>query len=145
MVSDGKSNSIIENFGDIFIYFIVPNYRTTCNIPKPTVKNLIHNMPSKTAKKVGFWASVTGAITGGLMAAASATITLLGFTKAGILAGSTAAAIHAGIGNVAVGSSFAAIQGAAASGVIASLGIAGGVILGTVVLGLVGYGLYRWL
>jgi len=43
-------------------------------------------------------------------------INVLGFTPGGVAAGSAAAGIHAGIGNVAAGSVFAALQSAGAAG-----------------------------
>ena len=61
----------------------------------------------------------------------------VGFTSTGVAAGSTAAAMQAGIGNVAAGSAFAALQsaGAASAGGAVTTGIGAGVaIAGTAAL-----------
>ncbi|KAH8807106.1 hypothetical protein F5884DRAFT_856689 [Xylogone sp. PMI_703] len=55
---------------------------------------------------------------GGIVSAAlvGPVLGVIGFTAAGVGAGTAAAGIQAGIGNVAAGSLFAAAQGAAAGG-----------------------------
>ena len=67
-------------------------------------------------------------------------MTAAGFTSSGIAAGSIAAGIQAGIGNVVAGSAFATLQSLGATSVIAGLGIAGGAVS---VVGILGYGLYK--
>jgi hypothetical protein len=52
----------------------------------------------------------------------------IGFTAEGIAAGSIAASIQSGIGNVAAGSTFAALQSAAMSGAMNALGAAAGTV-----------------
>ncbi len=60
-------------------------------------------------------------------------LSAVGFTSAGVAAGSAAAAIQSGIGNVAAGSFFAAAQSAAATGAVgAAVKVTGGVVAGTV-------------
>ena len=62
---------------------------------------------------------------------------MAGFTSSGVAAGSVAAGIQAGIGNVAAGSVFAGLQsvaattvlGTAAAPVIGAAGVVGGVAL----------------
>ena len=81
-------------------------------------------------------AGIGAAVTGG----ATAVVSALGFSSGGVVAGSTAAVIQAGIGNVAAGSAFAAFQSVAATGVVATVGP---VALGAGVLGGVGYGVYK--
>ena len=61
--------------------------------------------------------------------ATAATVTWLGFTSSGVAAGSIAAGLQAGIGNVVAGSAFAAAQSLAATGAIATIGATGGVAL----------------
>ena len=62
--------------------------------------------------------------------------TLLGFGSTGIVAGSVAAAIQSGIGNVAAGSVFSSLTSMGMSGTFALLGKIG---LSSVVAGLTGY------
>ena len=75
---------------------------------------------------------VGGAVVGAGLAVVSAPVLLpaLGFSSAGVVAGSTAAAVQATIGNVAAGSLFAGLQSAGAAGVswatTATLGAIGG-------------------
>ena len=64
--------------------------------------------------------------TGATLALVGGGAALLGFSSAGIAAGSVAAGTQAGIGNVAAGSLFAAAQSAGASGVFTYLGTTGG-------------------
>ena len=66
----------------------------------------------------------TGAVLG-VNAVSSVVISAVGFTKAGVLAGSTAAAAHSAIGAVAAGSSFATFQSLGALG----LGILGPAVI----------------
>lgn len=61
-----------------------------------------------------------------LTSAASVAINAIGFTPAGIAAGSIAACIQSCIGDVVVGSVFAAVQSLAATGTIATVGVASG-------------------
>lgn len=56
----------------------------------------------------------------GLFVAAPLAITAAGFTGVGVAAGSMAAGVQAGIGNVAAGSLFAALQSAGAAGVVST-------------------------
>ena len=87
-------------------------------------------------KKIAIGAGIGVAVTGG----ATVVVNALGFSSGGVVAGSTAAVIQAGIGNVAAGSAFAALQSVAATGVVATVGP---VALGAGVLGGVGYGVYK--
>lgn len=83
-------------------------------------------MPN-TADKVVIGTSATG----GVVATTSAIISGLGFTGSGIAAGSTAAGIQAGIGNVVATSAFATLQSWGATGLIATTGVVGvGVVAG---------------
>ena len=74
------------------------------------------------------------AIGGGILAVVAAPVALAaaGFGSAGVAAGSAAAAWQASIGNVAVGSVFAILQGAGAGGMaattLAALGAAGAAV-----------------
>ena len=77
---------------------------------------------------------VTGA-TSGLATVFGGGATALGFSSSGIVGGSVAAGIQAGIGNVAAGSLFAGIQSVAALGIFSTIGVVGGV-------GLAGVGVY---
>lgn len=62
-----------------------------------------------------------GAGIGGFLGGAGAlAFKMFGFTKAGVAAGSMAAGIQAGIGNVAAGSIFAVCQSIGATGVLAA-------------------------
>lgn len=75
-------------------------------------------------------AAATGA---GLFVAAPAVLAAAGFTGAGIAAGSIAAGLQAGIGNVVAGSAFAALQSAGVTGVVsATTGAAASVAAGAV-------------
>lgn len=56
----------------------------------------------------------------GLFVAVPLAITAVGFTGAGVAAGSVAAGVQAGFGNVAAGSVFAALQSAGAAGVVST-------------------------
>jgi hypothetical protein len=78
-------------------------------------------MSDKTTKKVGIGSTIAG----GVASATSAIATGLGFTSSGIAAGSAAAGIQAGIGNVVAGSAFATAQSLGATGVFAALGVLG--------------------
>ena len=81
--------------------------------------------------KVALGATVGAAVVG----AAFAVPAVMGFTGSGIAAGSTAAGIQAGVGNVAAGSCFACCQSAGASGTIATgaaFSAAGTIVLGAV-------------
>lgn len=73
------------------------------------------------------------------------TMTGMGFTAFGIGAGTLAAIIHSGIGNVVAGSAFATAQSLGALGVFSALPIVGWSILGVLVLCFGGYCLYRYL
>lgn len=67
-------------------------------------------------------------------------VTSAGFTSSGVAAGSIAAGVQAGIGNVAAGSTFAALQSIGATGALAvslPITIAAGVTGG------IGYGIYK--
>lgn len=68
---------------------------------------------------------------GGAVLLAPALLSLAGFTTAGVAAGSMAASIQAGIGNVAAGSMFALLQSLGAvgltTGTVATAGAAAGV------------------
>ena len=77
---------------------------------------------------------------GGATALTSGIITVVGFTKGGIGAGTLAAAIQSGIGNVAAGSTFAALQSAGATGLVATVGTVGASVA---VVGVAGYGGYK--
>jgi hypothetical protein len=96
-------------------------------------------MPDKTDKAVIATSAITGTAT-----IATVTTTALGFTSSGIAAGSTAAVIQAGIGNVVAGSAFAGVQSLAATGVIYSVGLVSGVGLGACAI-YGGYKLYKLL
>jgi len=60
-------------------------------------------------------------------------LNLIGFTAGGVAAGSIAAAIHSGIGNVVAGSLFAVAQAAGAGGAIPV--VTAGMSVGVAVLG----------
>jgi len=60
-------------------------------------------------------------------------LNLIGFTAGGVAAGSRAAAIHSGIGNVTAGSPFAIAQAAGAGGAIPV--VVAGIIVGFVLIG----------
>ena len=66
-------------------------------------------------------------IAGGLAAAGGIGASLLGFTTAWIAAGSAAAAIQAGIGNVAAGSLFAGMTSLGMTGAFTTTAIGGGI------------------
>jgi hypothetical protein len=80
------------------------------------------------------------AATGATAAAAGGAVTALGFTGSGVAAGSVAAGIQAGLGNVATGSLFAVAQSAAATGVITAVGVVGVVVA----VGAGAYLTYSW-
>lgn len=67
-------------------------------------------------------------------------VTTAGFTGSGVAAGSVAAGVQAGIGNVAAGSTFAALQSIGATGVIAA-SLPFTVVAGAI--GGLGYGIYK--
>jgi hypothetical protein len=96
-------------------------------------------MPS-TGDKVAIGATTVG----GTAAATGGILTGMGFTTSGIAAGSTAAGMQAGIGNVVAGSIFSGLQSLGATGVIAGVGIGGGVIL-VAGGGFLGYKAYQWM
>lgn len=73
--------------------------------------------------------------TSGALAATGWVSTLIGFTSSGIGAGTMAAGMQAGVGNVVAGSAFAGMQSLGATGVFFGLGAVGGV-------GLVAGGVY---
>jgi hypothetical protein len=76
-------------------------------------------------------------IKGGLILSSICCIpSLLGFGVTGVVAGSTAAVIQSGIGNVASGSLFAIIQSCAMKGVFANLTTLG---LGSTSIGITGW------
>jgi hypothetical protein len=78
----------------------------------------------------------------GIVATTGGIMSYLGFTGAGIAAGSTAAGIQAGMGSVAAGSAFSVAQSLGALGVYATMGLAGGI--GLAVGGIYGgYKLYK--
>jgi hypothetical protein len=66
--------------------------------------------------------AVGAAATSGTIAAVGGGLTVAGFTSTGIAAGSIAAGVQAGIGNVAAGSAFAVLQSMGATGLIAAVG-----------------------
>ena len=69
------------------------------------------------------YSTAVGAIAGvGTTAATAGGMSALGFSSAGVVAGSTAAVAQAGIGNVVAGSAFAVAQSVAATGVVATVG-----------------------
>ena len=82
--------------------------------------------------------SGVGAVVGTVGTAITST---LGFTSSGIAAGSAAAGIQAGIGNVAAGSAFAVVQSLAAVGLLPVILIGGGAAIG---LGIGAAILLRW-
>lgn len=89
-----------------------------------------YNICKSTAVQAGAKGGVVGVATGaaiGLVVIPVA-LPLVGFTVGGVAAGSTAAAIHSAIGNVAAGSLFAAAQSAGVIGMAAGtqVAIAGG-------------------
>jgi hypothetical protein len=84
----------------------------------------------------------SGAILIAVNEASAIMIPIIGFTKAGVLAGSKAAMMQAGIGNVVAGSQFAFLQSAGALG----QGILGAslapIIIKGAIIGGVGYTIY---
>ena len=64
----------------------------------------------------------------GVVAIGSGTIAAMGFGPTGIVAGSIAAGIQSGIGPVAAGSVFAALQSAGQSGLVAVIVVVAGCI-----------------
>lgn len=78
-------------------------------------------MPSKTDKAV-----IAGSVASGTATLVGAGGTALGFTSSGIVGGSVAAGMQAGIGNVVAGSAFATAQSLGALGVLSTIGITGG-------------------
>ena len=77
--------------------------------------------------------TIIGAASGaGVCAAGQAIVAGVGFTSQGVLAGSIAAGVQSGIGNVVAGSAFAGLQAIGATGAIISVApvavVAGGVV-----------------
>lgn len=69
---------------------------------------------------MGPWTYVAiGAAVGGTILLAPVALSLAGFTTAGVAAGSMAAAVQSGIGNVVAGSMFAMLQSLGAAGMTA--------------------------
>ena len=64
----------------------------------------------------------------GVIAAGSAALGAIGFTTGGIAAGSIAASIQSGIGNVAAGSLFSLVQSAGMTGALGAIGTAAGAV-----------------
>jgi hypothetical protein len=91
------------------------------------------------AKKAGAAATLCGV---GLPLATVSVIQSIGFAATGVVAGSTAAGIQAGIGSVVAGSAFAIAQSIGALGSISAIAAVGGP-LG--VVGAAGYYTFRWL
>lgn len=60
------------------------------------------------------------AVAGGAVLLGPAALALVGFGSSGVAVGSIAAGVQAGIGNVAAGSAFAALQSIGAAGVATS-------------------------
>jgi hypothetical protein len=79
-------------------------------------------MPSKIDKAVIGTSVASGAVT--IVGAGG---TALGFSSSGIVGGSVAAGMQAGIGNVVAGSTFATMQSLGALGVLSTVGVVGGV------------------
>lgn len=75
----------------------------------------------------------------GAVAAGCAVLPAIGFTAEGIAAGSIAASIQSGIGNVAAGSAFASLQSAGMSGALNAIGAAAGTV--SMAAGAIGLGL----
>ena len=98
-------------------FIIYDHYRTGLTI-------IILRMPS-TGDKVAIVATSLG----GTAATTGGVLTFMGFSTSGIVAGSTAAGIQAGVGNVLAGSTFAGLQSLGATGLIAGVGLGGGVVL----------------
>ncbi|KAF8419077.1 hypothetical protein EV426DRAFT_712579 [Tirmania nivea] len=71
-------------------------------------------------------------VTGGAVAGFGI-LTAIGFTSAGVAAGSSAALWQAGIGNVAAGTIFSGLQAVGATGAIWSVGAAVGGALSAVI------------
>lgn len=88
------------------------------------------------AKKGGIGATIVG----GATACTSAALSAIGFTSGGVAAGSAAAGIQAGIGNVVVGSAFAGLQSLGATGVLLTVGLP--VAIGVGFVGGIGYYFY---
>ena len=80
--------------------------------------------------------TIIGAASGaGACVAGQAIVAGVGFTSQGVLAGSIAAGVQSGIGNVVVGSAFAGLQAIGATGAIISMApvaIVGGGALGLI-------------
>ena len=72
---------------------------------------------------------ITGTVVVGV-AVGAAVLPLIGFGAGGVAAGSIAAGIHSGIGNVVAGSLFAITQSFAATGGAAVLAAIGGAVFG---------------
>ena len=83
-------------------------------------------------------------IAGGVVAGASLLPMALGFGTAGIAAGSTAAAIQSGIGNVAAGSLFSIMQSLGMTGFFAKLATVAGVAAAGAAAGAGATGSRRW-
>ena len=79
-------------------------------------------MPDKVDKAV-----IGTSTAGGVISIASGIISGAGFTSSGIAAGSTAAGMQAGIGNVVAGSAFSVLQSVTATGLVGTVGLVGGV------------------
>jgi len=94
-------------------------------------------MPDKIDKAIIVTSSVAGAL-----AVAGVSTKVIGFTSAGIAAGSKAAVIQAGIGSVAANSAFATVQSLAASGLISTITLMTGIGFG-VCLTYIGITLYK--
>lgn len=92
--------------------------------PKATIKS-----DEKDKMSTGGKVAVGAAATGAILTVASAVGTGLGFTPSGIAAGSIAAGLQAGVGNIAAGSFFALAQSLGAKCVIAATGGFGVAIL----------------
>lgn len=72
-------------------------------------------------------AVITTSILSGIATTAASVMSTLGFSSAGIAAGSTAAGLQAGVGNVVAGSAFATAQSLGAIGAYTWMGVTGGV------------------
>ena len=83
---------------------------------------------------------VAGGIVTATTGAAGSVLYVFGFTASGVLKGSIAAGIQAGIGNVAGGSAFAMAQSFAAT---TALGTAAPLVMVGVGVAAAGYGVYR--
>ena len=78
-----------------------------------------------------------------MIGAAGGILTGLGFGSAGIVGGTVAAGIQAGIGNVVAGSAFAALQALGAAGIFTTVGIAGGAVALVIGGGYAGYKIFK--